>query len=118
MSSNFLFSLDIVQTTLTTLSTGADMWIVVVVASISMLVVGVLAGVLTGCLVYHCISKHRLQSSKPDSSSHQQRQAGPEYEEVFVTSAVEKIEMRENMAYGPVQRIELRRNVAYGPIQH
>ena len=37
------------------------------------LVVGVLAGFLAGVLVYHCISKHRLQSSKPKSSSHQQQ---------------------------------------------
>lgn len=94
------------------------MWIVVVVTGISTLVVGVFAGVLTGFLLYHCVSKHRSQSSKPETSLHQQRQTGPEYEEVFVTSAVEKIELRENMAYGPVQRIELRRNVTYEPVQH
>ena len=81
------------------------------------LVVGVLAGVLMGGLLFHCISKHQSQSSKPKSSSHQQQQAavpqhraGPEYEEV--------VELKENMAYGPAQSIEMRANEAYVPVQH
>ena len=96
------------------LTTGAAVGIAVVTTA----VVFFMAGVLTGALVYHCISKHRSQSSgsKPESSSHQQQQA--EYEEVSATSAGEKIEIRRNMAYEPVQKIEMRGNEAYGPIQH
>ena len=98
------------------LTTGAAVGIAVVTTA----VVFFMAGVLTGALVYHCISKHRSQSSgsKPESSSHQQQQAGPQYEEVSTTSAREKIEIRRNMAYAPVQKIEMRETEAYGPIQH
>ena len=98
------------------LTTGAAVGIAVVTT----VVVFFMAGVLTGALVYHCISKHRSQSSgfKPESCSHQQQQAGPQYEEVSTTSAGEKIEIRRNMAYAPVQKIEMRENEAYGPIQH
>ena len=81
------------------------------------LVIGVLAGVLTGSLLFYCISKHRSQNSKPKPSSHQQQQAvvpqqraGPEYEEV--------VELKENTAYGPVQNIELKACEAYAPVQH
>ena len=76
------------------------------------LVTGSLAGFLAGVLLYHCINSHRSQSCKP--SSHQQRQAGQVYEGV----SAEKLELRENVAYGPVQRIELRTNQAYVHVQH
>ena len=81
------------------------------------LLVGVLAGVLTGGLLFYYISKHRFQSLKPEISSHQQQQAvvpqqraGPEYEEV--------VELKENVAYGPAQSIELKVCEAYVPVQH
>ena len=91
----------------TTLSTAVSVGITAVVIATIVLIVGFLAGV----LVYHCINKHRFQSSskqssKPESSSHQQQQAavtqqraGPEYEEV--------VELKENVAYGPAQSVEL-----------
>ena len=83
-----------------------------------------LVGALAGVLLYHCICKHRPQF-KPPSSSYQQRQTDPVYEEVQadpqreipITSGKE-IELRENVAYEPVQKIELRENVAYGPAHH
>ena len=104
---------DIALTSLSTdatLSTGVAVGIAIITGTIA-LVVGVLAGV----LLHHCIIKYQSQSSKPESSSHQQRQAGPEYEEVPVDK---KIELRENVAYGPAQSIELRVNEAYGNVQH
>ena len=78
------------------------------------LVVGVLAGVLMGGLLFYCISKHRFQSSKPSSHQQQQavvpqHQAGPEYEEV--------VELNENVAYGPAQSIELKACEAYVPVK-
>jgi len=97
MSPFILYSLDIVQTSPTTLSQGASTWTVVVATSVGTLVVGVLTGVLLGVLVYHCISKHRSHSS----SSHQQH-PGPQYEEVPVTVRMDKIEVKDNIAYGPV----------------
>ena len=93
----------------TTLSIGVAVAIALVVAFI----VCVLAGV----LLFYCISKPHSQRSKSETSSNQQQQAGPEYEEIQGIHR-EKIELRENMAYGPVQRIELNENVAYEPVQH
>ena len=61
------------------------------------------AGVLTGVLVYYCFRKHRSQSCKPKSSSNHHSQGGTVYEEVSATSAGEMIELRENMAYGHMQ---------------
>ena len=78
-------------------SIGAVVGITAVVTGTIALAVGLLAGV----LVYHCIHYHRSQSSKTESSSHQQRKAvsacnplqqtGPEYEEV--------VELRRNRSY-------------------
>ena len=97
----------------TTLSTAVSVGITAVVIATITLIVGFLAGV----LVYHCISKHQTQSSKPGTSSYQQQQAtvpqqraGPEYEEV--------VELKENVAYGPAQSIELKPCEAYVPVQH
>ena len=111
---SFVYSADYVQTTF---STCPAVEITAAVTGIIVLVVGVLAGFLAGVLVYHCISKHRFQSSKPETFSHQQQQAvvpqhraGPEYEEV--------VELKENMAYGPAQSIELKPCEDYVPVQH
>ena len=93
-----------------TLSIGAAVGIALVVA----FVVGVLAGV----LLFYCIRKCHSQSCKPETSSHHQQQAGPEYEEVSATSGEEKTELRENIAYGHAKRMELRENVAYKSVQH
>ena len=89
------------------LNTGAAVGIAVVTTAVVIFI----AGVLTGVLLYHCISHHRSQSFKPVSVSNQLQQTGPEYEEVVVLS--------ENMAYNkPVQSIELRANEAYQHVQH
>ena len=111
-----------------TLSMGA-----IVAVAIAVVIIGTIVfvvGVLVGVLLYHCINKQssqlkKPQSTKPESSSHQQQQAGPEYEkspeyeemqaspeyeemqavqeyEVPVTIGKEKMELREN-AYEPVQ---------------
>ena len=61
-----------------------------------------LAGALAGALLLYCISKYRSQSSKPGLSSHQQQQEGPVYDEVPASCGNKKIELRENIAYGPV----------------
>ena len=111
---SFVYSADYVRTTF---STCPAVEITAAVTGITVLVVGVLAGFLAGILVYHCISKHRFESLKPESSSHQQQQAvvplqqaGPEYEDL--------VELKENMAYVPAQSIELKPCEAYVPVQH
>ena len=87
------------------LSTGVAVGIAVVTTAVVIFI----TGILTGVLLYHCISNHRSQSSKPVSVSNQLQQTGPEYEEVVVLS--------ENVAYRPTQSIELRANEAYQHVQ-
>ena len=88
---------------------GLNIGTTVGIAVVTTAVVIFIAGVLTGVLLYHCISNHRSQSSKPVSVSNQLQQTGPEYEEV--------VELSENMAYRPTQSIELRANEAYQHVQ-
>ena len=73
------------------LGTGAAVGIAVVTTAVVIFI----AGVLTGVLLYHCISNHQSQSSKPVSASNQLQQTGPEYEEV--------VELSENVAYRPTE---------------
>ena len=89
----FLSLTEVVQS----FSQGTVVGITTVVTGTVALIVGFLAGV----LVYHCISYHRSQRSKLESSSHQQQKevsacnplqlTGPEYEEV--------VELRQNRSY-------------------
>ena len=82
------------------LTTSAAVGIAVATATVMAFIAGVLAGV----LLYHCISKHLSQSSKPEtfpehqqeltlSSSNPLQQTGPEYAEV--------IKLKQNKAYEP-----------------
>ena len=111
-----MFGIILAEDVQTTFCTCPPVEVAAAVTGTITLVIGVLAGVLTGGLLFYCISKHRFQSSKP--SSHQQQQqaavpqhrAGPEYEEV--------VELKENVAYGPAQSIELKACEAYVPVQH
>jgi len=101
------------------ITTGANVGIAVSTAT----VVAFIAGVLAGVIRFYCISNHQShQTSKPETSSHQQQKAislsnplqqtGPVYEEVM--------ELRQNTAYEPTQTqgIEMRANEAYTPMQH
>ena len=112
-----MFGIILAEDVQTTFSTCPAVEVAAAVTGMNALVVGVLAGVLTGGLLFYCIIKHRLQSFKPETSSHQQQQAtvpqqraGPEYEEM--------VELKENVAYGPAQSIELKACEAYVPVQH
>ena len=102
-------------TTQTTLNTG-------VAVGTTAVVTGTIAlfGFLAVALLFYCIIKHRSQTFKPESFSHQQQQAvsssnplqrtGPEYAEI--------IELGENMPCTPTQSIEVKINEAYRPVQH
>ena len=112
-----MFGIILAEDVQTTFSTCPAVEVAAAVTGTITLVVGVLAGVLMGGFLFYCISKHRPQSFKSESSSHQQQQAavpqqraGPEYEEV--------VELKENVAYGPAQSIELKPCEAYVPVQH
>ena len=79
-----------------------------------------IAGTLCGALITVCISRwnKKERSSKPPPNTQEQQQAAVMYDEVDTQS--KKIELKENVAYGPVkqdQEFELKANVAYGPVK-
>ena len=78
------------------------------------------AGTVCGVLLTVCISKwnKKRHGYKPAPDTQEQQQTVAVYEEVDTLS--EKVELKENVAYGPVkqsQKIELKENVAYGPVK-
>ena len=79
-----------------------------------------IAGALFGVLLTVCISRwnKKRHSSKPVPNTQEQHQTVVVYEEVDTLS--KKIELEQNVAYGPVkedQKFELKENVAYGPVK-
>ena len=94
------------------LSTGAAVAITAIVCLIT--------GTLFGALLTVCISRWNKKghSSKSVPNAQEQQQAVAVYEEVDIQN--KKIELEQNVAYGPVkedQKIELKENVAYGPVK-
>ena len=90
------------------------------IAGIVCLLVAFIAGTVCGALLTVCISRWNKKghSSKPAPNTQEQQQAVVVYEEVDTQS--KKIELKENVAYGPVkqeQEFELKENVAYGPVK-
>ena len=98
------------------LSTAATVAITTIVCSL----VTFITGALCGALLTVCISKRNKKrcGSKPVPTTREQQQTVAVYEEVDTRS--KKIELEQNVAYGPVkqdQKIELEENVAYGPVK-
>ena len=94
-----------------TLSTAA----VIAITAVLCLLVGFIAGTVCGALLTVCISRwnKNRHSSKPARNTQQQQQAVAVYEEVDTQS--KKIELEQNVVYGPVkedQKFELKENVA------
>ena len=67
------------------------------------LLVAFIAGTVCGALLTVCISRwnKKEHSSKPAPNTQEQQQAAAVYEEVDTQS--KKIELKENVAYGPVK---------------
>ena len=91
------------------------------IAAVVCLLVAFITGTVCGVLVTVCISRwHKKgRSSKPAPNTQEQPQAVAVYEEVDTLQS-KKIELKENVAYGPVkqdQTFELKENVAYGPVK-
>ena len=79
-----------------------------------------ITGTVCGALLTVCISRwnKKEHSSKPAPNTQEQQQAAVVYEEVDTQS--KKIELKENVSYGPViknQEFQLEENVAYGPVK-
>ena len=69
-----------------------------------------------------CISRwnKKRHSSKPVPNTQKEHQAAVVYDHEEVDTQSKKIEVEENVAYGPVkhsQTFELKENVAYGPVK-
>ena len=99
------------------LSTAATAAIAAIVCSLVMFITGTLCG----ALISVCISRWNKKgcSSKPAPNTQEHQQAAVVYEEVDMLQS-KKIELKENVAYGPVkqdQKFELKENVAYGPVK-
>ena len=98
------------------LSTAA----VIAITAVLCLLVAFIAGTLCGVLLTVCISKWNKKrcSSKPAPNTQEQQQAVVVYETVDTQS--KKIELEQNVAYGPVKEdrtFELKENVAYRPVK-
>ena len=98
------------------LSTAAT----IAITAVLCLLVAFVAGTLCGVLLTVCISRWNKKrcSSKPAPNTEEQQQTVVVYEEVDTQS--KKIELEQNVAYGPVkqdQKFELKENVAYGPVK-
>jgi len=75
-------------------------------------------GALCGVLLTVCISrwnKNRCGSNKPAPNTQEQQQTVAVYETVDTQS--KKIELKQNVAYGPVKQSQKIENVAYGPVK-
>ena len=97
-------------------STAAPVAIAAIVCSLVVFI----AGTMCGALLTVCISRGNKKghSSKPAPNTQEQQQTVAVYEEVDTQS--KKIELEQNVAYGPVkedQKLELKENVAYGPVK-
>ena len=98
------------------LSTAATIAITAVVCSL----VTFIAGTVCGVLLTVCISRwnKKRRSSKPAPNTQEQQQTVAVYEEVDTLS--KKIELEQNVAYGPVkenQTFAIKENVAYEPVK-
>ena len=74
------------------------------IAAVVCLLVAFVAGTVCGVLLTVCISRwnKKGRSSKPALNTQEQQQAAVVYEEVNTQS--KKIELKENVAYGPVKQ--------------
>ena len=99
-----------------TLSTTATAAITTIISSL----VTFIAGTVCGVLLTVCISRWNKKRliSKPTPNTEEQQQTAVVYEEADIQNT--KIELEENVAYGPVkqdQKFELKENVAYAPVK-
>ena len=93
----------------------------VAIKAVVFLLVAFIIGALCGALLAVCISRWNKKrfSSKPTPNTQEQQQTVAVYEEMDTLQS-QKIELKENLAYGPVkqdQKFEVKDNVAYGPVK-
>ena len=93
------------------ISVGAAVAISVVVSSLVSFSVGALLAALITCC---CVRRRGKSSGQPHPSSSEGPQHAPLYDEVVAG----KLEVKQNVAYGPVETLEMKQNPSYGPVRH
>ena len=82
--------------------------------SITIFLVSFSTGALLATLItYRCVRRGK-NSGQPHPSTSEVSQPVPVYDEV----GSGKLEVKENVAYGPVDTLEMKQNPSYGPVRH
>ena len=93
------------------LSAGAVVGISIIIFLVSFSAGALLATLITYCC---CVRRRGKSSEQPHPSSSEGPHPVPLYDEVGAS----KLEVKENVAYGPVDTLEMKQNPSYGPVQH
>ena len=99
------------EPTTCSLGDGAVVGISVTIFLVSFSVGALLAALLTySC----CVRKRQKSSGQPHPSPLESPHPAPLYDKVVAG----KLEVKENVAYGPVDKLEMKQNPSYGPVGH
>ena len=90
------------------ISVGATVAVSVVLSSL----VSFSAGAVMAALITYCCVRRRKSSGQPYLSPSED--PSPVYDEVIPR----KLELKENVAYGPVDTLDMKQNPSYGPVGH
>ena len=82
--------------------------------SITIFLVSFSVGVVLATFITYCCVRRRKSSGKRHSTPSEGPQPAPVYDEV----GAGKLELKENVAYGPVDKLEMKQNPSYGPVRH
>ena len=94
------------------ISVGAAVAISVVLSSL----VSFSAGALLAALITYCCCVRRR--GKSSGQSHPSPSEGPQPAPVYDEVVAGKLEVKQNVAYGPVETLEMKQNPSYGPVRH
>ena len=82
--------------------------------SVTIFLVSFSAGALLTAVITYCCVRREKSSGQPHPTPSQSHQPTPLYDEV----GAGKLELKENIAYGPVDKLEMKQNPSYGPVRH
>ena len=99
------------EPTTCSLGDGAVVGISFTIFLVSFSVGALLAAVITYCC---CVRRRQKSSEQPHPSPLESPHPAPLYDEVVAG----KLEVKENVAYGPVDALEMKKNPSYGPVRH
>ena len=82
--------------------------------SITIFLVSFSTGVVLATLITYCCVRRKKSSWQPHLTSLEGPQPAPVYDEV----GTGKLELKENVAYGPVETLKIEKNPSYVPVRH